>query len=200
MDKPTAAADTPESPRETSTAAAPSLARHLARRLVVPLAVVAAVLVAAGVLTAVALSGREVAGAPLAVWATDAASPLPEVGGSEEAIRKACRDHHGRETLVVDFGGGDPDAPMRLAAEELRDDPRVEAVETETRQEAFERFKEIFADQPDLVDVVRPEALPASVTLLPVRGTSVDELYTAFQARDIEGVDGFRTGCDLPNR
>ncbi|MPZ80865.1 MAG: hypothetical protein GEV28_10885 [Actinophytocola sp.] len=194
--EPATPADTPESPQETSTAEA----RPVARRRVVPLAVVAAVLVAAGVVTTVLLSGREVAGTPLAVWATDSASPLPDVGPSDEVMRKACRDHHRRETLIIDFGGTDPDAPMRLAAEELRGDPRVEAVETETRQETFERFKEIFADQPDLLDVVRPEALPASVTLLPVEGTSVDELYTALQAADIPGVEQFQLGCDQPDR
>ncbi|HEY0454301.1 permease-like cell division protein FtsX [Actinophytocola sp.] len=174
------------------------------RRPIIWLVTAAAVLVVAGVVTTVLLSGRETVGTPVAAWPEDTAAPpqmpVPSAGVSDEMIRKACRDRHGRETLVIFFGVTDSDANMRLAAEVVREDPRVGSVATETQQEAYVRFKETFADRPDLIDVVRPEALPASVTVLPVAGTSVDELHTALQAKDIQGVDQFQLGCDMPGR
>ncbi|SDI99311.1 cell division transport system permease protein [Actinokineospora alba] len=44
----------------------------------------------------------------------------------------------------------------------LRNDPAVEDVVFENRDQAFERFKRIFEAQPELVKLARPEALPAS--------------------------------------
>ncbi|MGQ0842075.1 permease-like cell division protein FtsX [Actinokineospora sp.] len=44
----------------------------------------------------------------------------------------------------------------------LQNDPAVESVEFENRDQAFDRFKRIFEAQPELVKLARPEALPAS--------------------------------------
>jgi len=40
--------------------------------------------------------------------------------------------------------------------------PQVESIRYETKQEAYQRFKELFKNQPDLVNNVSPNALPAS--------------------------------------
>jgi cell division transport system permease protein len=45
---------------------------------------------------------------------------------------------------------------------DLREDPLVDQVFYESKQEAYARFREMFSDQPDFVDSVSPEALPAS--------------------------------------
>lgn len=45
---------------------------------------------------------------------------------------------------------------------DLEADPAVESVTYENRDQAYERFKEIFSSQPELVKLARPEALPAS--------------------------------------
>lgn len=68
------------------------------------------------------------------------------------------------------------DEEMTAAAEKLREDPRVMLVQTETKAEAYKRFKEIFADQPELVELARPEALPASVRVRPADGIDVRRL------------------------
>jgi cell division transport system permease protein len=52
--------------------------------------------------------------------------------------------------------------PCRALRSDLENDPAVESVKYENRDQAFARFKEIFASQPELVKLARPEALPAS--------------------------------------
>lgn len=56
----------------------------------------------------------------------------------------------------------DPCADLRTA---LENDPAVETVTYENRDQAYKRFKEIFAAQPELVKLARPEALPASFSV-----------------------------------
>ena len=45
---------------------------------------------------------------------------------------------------------------------DLESTPGVESVVLESREQAFERFKQIFAAQPELIQLTRPQALPAS--------------------------------------
>ncbi|MFL6124825.1 permease-like cell division protein FtsX [Actinophytocola sp.] len=85
--------------------------------------------------------------------------------------------------VVVYFSGTDPDPVMRAAAAQLRDDPRFESVREETRQQAYKRFKEIFADQPDLVDTATPDTLPASVTLMARKGSTGKQVQGALRAK-----------------
>ncbi|WP_326833814.1 permease-like cell division protein FtsX [Amycolatopsis rhabdoformis] len=66
---------------------------------------------------------------------------------------------------------GDPE--MRDAAGKLRDDPTARRVYTETKAEAYVRFKDLFKDDPELVRLTPPDALPASVTVVPVPGTDL---------------------------
>ncbi|PRX43570.1 cell division transport system permease protein [Prauserella shujinwangii] len=55
---------------------------------------------------------------------------------------------------------GDPCSSIRQA---LESNQAVESVVFENRAEAYERFKRIFEGQPELVELARPEALPASL-------------------------------------
>lgn len=45
---------------------------------------------------------------------------------------------------------------------DLESTPGVESVVLESREQAFERFKQLFASQPELIQLTRPQALPAS--------------------------------------
>ncbi|HEY0640220.1 MAG TPA: permease-like cell division protein FtsX [Pseudonocardiaceae bacterium] len=45
---------------------------------------------------------------------------------------------------------------------DLEGTPGVESVVLETREQAYERFRQIFESQPELVELARPQALPAS--------------------------------------
>jgi hypothetical protein len=97
-------------------------------------------------------------------------------------------------TVVLYFNDSDPDQDMRAAADRLRGDERFESVEEETRQEAYVKFKETFADQPELVELARPEALPAAVHLMVREGTTAQqfegELRVEFPEAEVN-VQGF---------
>jgi hypothetical protein len=84
-------------------------------------------------------------------------------------------------SVIVYFNGGDPDPTMRAAAARLRDDERFESVREETRQQAYVKFKKTFADQPDLVELARPEALPASVQLVVRKGSTGKQVEGALR-------------------
>lgn len=128
------------------------------RRLPIVLIAVAAVLVIAAAVTIIILTNDQ----------DDDGLPVAGPG--------TCADNRGRPQVLAYFDGPDADANMEAAAGSLRADKQVAAVGTETRQRAFERFKEIFKDQPELLKLARPEALPASVYVLPIRGIRPEDL------------------------
>ncbi|WP_340683238.1 hypothetical protein LCL61_32245 [Amycolatopsis coloradensis] len=58
--------------------------------------------------------------------------------------------------LLVSVG---TDADMTVAAQALRDDPKARRVLTDTKAEASERFKKIFADRPEMLELATPDEL-----------------------------------------
>ncbi|MEV7555104.1 permease-like cell division protein FtsX [Amycolatopsis sp. NPDC089917] len=86
------------------------------------------------------------------------------------------------------------DDGMTRAAQALRDDQKARRVLTETKAESYERFKKIFANQPELVKLTTPDALPAAVHLVPVAGTDpeawANELRRRFpEAKKVDVLD-----------
>lgn len=68
--------------------------------------------------------------------------------------------------LTEDVSTNDPgcvEEPCVELRRDLENTPGVRSVVPESREQAYERFKEIFAGQPELVDLARPEALPGSL-------------------------------------
>lgn len=90
--------------------------------------------------------------------------PLPAV--MQEMI--VCADH-----VMLYFR---TDEAMTAAVDELRNHPQVASVKGETKAEAYERFKEIFAEQPELADMAHPEYMPASAEVGPVGGVDAESL------------------------
>jgi hypothetical protein len=68
------------------------------------------------------------------------------------------------------------DEQMTAAAERLADDDRIAELYLETQSLAYERARRIFRDQTELLDLMRPETLPASVMLLPGDGGTPEAL------------------------
>lgn len=67
--------------------------------------------------------------------------------------------------LTEDISTSDVDCTGEICSAlqaELTSTPGVETVTYESRDDAFARFQEVFANQPELVELARPEALPAS--------------------------------------
>ncbi|MFB9927093.1 permease-like cell division protein FtsX [Amycolatopsis halotolerans] len=59
------------------------------------------------------------------------------------------------------------DAEMAAVARALRGDPRVLRSYTETQQQAYVRFRRIFASQPELLKTTGADAMPTSVIVVP---------------------------------
>ncbi|MDX1621474.1 MAG: permease-like cell division protein FtsX [Nitriliruptorales bacterium] len=64
----------------------------------------------------------------------------------------------------------------------LEDEPIVKEVFYESKQQAYENFREQFADQPDLVESVTPDALPASFRVKLQDPERVDVIQSRFEA------------------
>ncbi|HEX6352972.1 permease-like cell division protein FtsX [Actinophytocola sp.] len=78
----------------------------------------------------------------------------------------------------------DPCSKLRT---DLENDPAVESVTYENRDAAYKRFKEIFAAQPELVKLARPDALPASFSVKLYEPDRSDVIIQTFSGR--VGVD-----------
>lgn len=96
----------------------------------------------------------------------DSGSTVRDAEGAPPA-RPAC------EQVVVSFG---TDEEMSVGAEALREIPRVASIATHTKADNYERFKEVFADDPELLENTSPDAIPASVEVRPVEGVDADAL------------------------
>ncbi|MET7991151.1 MULTISPECIES: permease-like cell division protein FtsX [unclassified Amycolatopsis] len=69
-------------------------------------------------------------------------------------------------SLVEDISANDKNCSQPLCSglrESLQNNPGVESVVYENRDQAYDRFKKIFASQPELLELTGPEALPASL-------------------------------------
>ncbi len=66
------------------------------------------------------------------------------------------------------------DEGMRVAERELRADPRVREVTARTKQENFEHFKKVLANQPELLEIARVEAIPATVNVVEQLGVDAE--------------------------
>lgn len=164
--------------------------------------IVAAVLVLGCGATTVFLATREDDAPAARPWVPpkvespyDLTAGIPEL--TPEAIQRSCLDPGGKQTVIASFTGPDPDAVMRQAAKKLDGDERIASVEAETQQEAYERFKQIFAQQPELVELARPEAMPASLTLLPADGLYPGDLADAL-TDELPEIDSVGADCELP--
>jgi len=151
-------------------------------------AIAAAVIVLAGAVVTVVLLADDTTGEAKA--ATRWVPPPPG---------KTCPPE-GRPVVVAYFEQRSPDDPMRRAADKLRDDEKISTIDTQTQEEAYARFLVIFRDQPELTKLARKEALPASVSVLPVDGVSLNELATHLREVLTEADSVDTGGCMVPAR
>jgi cell division transport system permease protein len=71
--------------------------------------------------------------------------------------------------------------------QDINADPLVEKVIFESKEQAYQRFKEIYASAPELVAQTRPDALPESFRVKLKNPNSYDEFKSKYATRD--GVD-----------
>jgi cell division transport system permease protein len=99
----------------------------------------------------------------VAVIAVSAArTPAPEPAEAVAmAIRPACTDVAPRLVEAALFLRADVTDQQRADLTVwLKSDPRISAVRYESRQAAYEKFKRMYRDAPDLVAAVKQEQLP----------------------------------------
>jgi len=90
---------------------------------------------------------------------------------------------------------GCDDHPCDTLRTALKSDSAVKSVEFESREDAYERFKRIFEEQPELVELARPESLPAALHVKlhdPTRGDVIVQEYS-----DTAGVKSVKNQSDL---
>ncbi|MGQ0805532.1 MAG: cell division protein FtsX [Actinomycetota bacterium] len=75
--------------------------------------------------------------------------------------------------------------------QELDSDPRVKRFFFLTKEDAYEEFKRLFSDKPDLVSETSPEALPPSFRVAPKRVEETKDLTAKY--RTLAGVDSVIT-------
>lgn len=76
----------------------------------------------------------------------------------------------------------------------LDDDPDVEDVIFLSREDAFEEYKRLFADEPELVEVASPDILPPSFRVVPAQAEEIEAIQTRYGTRP--GVDEIRSPTD----
>lgn len=88
--------------------------------------------------------------------------------------------------------------PCKKLRTDLESDPAVETVTYENRDDAYKRFKEIFASQPELVKLARPEALPASFNVKLFDPDRPEVIIQTFSGRP--GVDSIADQSEFLDR
>ncbi len=79
------------------------------------------------------------------------------------------------------------DAQRQALGEQLASDPLVADATYESRADAYERFREQFADAPELVEATRPDALPESYRVQLEDPEQFEQILNRYA--DVEGVD-----------
>ncbi|MGA5301217.1 permease-like cell division protein FtsX [Nucisporomicrobium flavum] len=116
------------------------------------------------------------AGPPMTVAA--AMMPVAAPSCSEKPVESDASD-------VAIFLGTEATDPQRSAVgAALRGDPRVAELQFESREQAWERFRALWADSPDFVEAVSPSQLPESYRLRMVDPSQYRGFVTAYAAMD----------------
>ncbi|KAA2262837.1 ABC transporter permease [Solihabitans fulvus] len=98
--------------------------------------------------------------------------------------------------MTNDISANDKDCSQQLCSSlwnALRSTSGVDTVTFENRDKSYERFKEMFAAQPEMLKVVRPEGLPASFRIKLTDPQRSDVIVQAFTGKaGVKAVDDGR--------
>jgi cell division transport system permease protein len=87
---------------------------------------------------------------------------------------------------------------IKAVEAELDESPNVERIRFISKEEAYEIFTKIFADQPELIEQASPEKLPASYRVVPVDPELTEVVELQFKGRS--GVDDVLTASEQVRR
>jgi cell division protein FtsX len=104
------------------------------------------------------------------------------VRGEEAATYEFPGEHH----VIIYLDRDIEDDVLEQIESELQEHPLAEQVQFESQAEAYERFKDTFESQPDLVDTVDAESLPSAFRVKLTDGDRSEEFIQEFE--EAEGV------------
>jgi cell division transport system permease protein len=124
-----------------------------------------------------------------------------------QGVRNATQRWQGGVEFVVFLQPTATDDQIASVGTDLEDSPDVEKVTFIDKEGAFEEFKRLFADSPEMQEAVEPEILPPSFRVVPVNKdadtvTALSEQYEAKPGvRDVvSATDTIRLVQQLSNR
>ncbi|MGI8492222.1 MAG: permease-like cell division protein FtsX [Acidimicrobiales bacterium] len=100
-----------------------------------------------------------------------------------QAINKASVQWKGGVELAVFLQPGIASNEVTALGHELASSPGVKKYHFVNQDQAFSEFKQIFGDQPDLVNVLKVSDMPPSFRVVPVKAQDVQQLAKQFQTR-----------------
>jgi hypothetical protein len=103
-----------------------------------------------------------------------------------DAIRTVDRLRRERTQMSVFLDNDASQIEIDAVEQSLSNAPGVVTVRFESKEEAYERFKEVFADQPTLIEYVSPDALPPSFRVQLTSSETFDQV--AAMAEVLPGV------------
>jgi len=87
-------------------------------------------------------------------------------------VNKATQRWQGGIEFIVFINPASTPEQVQAVDKALRDSPEVEKITYVDQKAAFEEFKTLFANQPELVDTVTPDILPPSYRVVPKNKSS----------------------------
>lgn len=102
-----------------------------------------------------------------------------------QAVNNATQLWQGGIEFMVFLNPDATQDQIDIVGRELRDSPEVESVIYVDKQAAYEEFKNLFADSPEMIDTVDPNILPPSYRVVPVNKDAdvVDALASQFRGQ-----------------
>jgi len=107
-----------------------------------------------------------------------------------DAIRTLDRLRREKTQMAVFLDNDASQSEIDTVEQSLSNTPGVVSVRFESKEEAYRRLKEVFADYPDLIETISPDILPASFRVQLTSSATFDQV--AALAEGLPGVDRAR--------
>jgi cell division transport system permease protein len=136
---------------------------------------------------------------PAAAAPVSVAPPMTLVAAVDCAEQPVPSEATDIVIIPGDADGHVTDQMVSRLSSDLKNDPRVATVLFETREQAYQRFKKLWADYPDFVASVTPDSLAEFFRLRLVDAAQSIAFRTQYAARaDVSVILGFRCRPSAP--
>ena len=91
------------------------------------------------------------------------------------------------------------DDEMSQVQAKIRAEGQVQSVTGLTKQQTYEQYQRMFADQPELLKLTRPDSLPAEVLVVPAPGVTAGDLADRLRKEFPEAKQVEKYDCNTPS-